>query len=472
MTATRHGVAPAAGSRDHAGFVYERDGQILRQVNASYREAFERVLASGIFAELHEAGLLIPHEPAPPALAATDDAYQVLRPERVGFISYPYEWSFSQLRDAALLTLDVQARALARGVTLRDASAYNVQFHRGRPVFIDTLSFGPHDPSRPWVAYRQFCEHFLAPLALMARRDVRLGLLHAQFSDGVPLDLASRLLGRGAWLTPSLALHVHLHARAQARWSDAATRGHRPPPATTRAATVRLVEQLRQTIEGLRWDAAGTTWAEYEATHGYSSEAARAKEALVRDLLAPLEARTVWDLGANTGRFSRIAAALGSDVVALDGDFAAVDRAWRAERAGRDGRILPLVNDLLMPSPASGWAGTERLSLAARGPADALLALAVVHHLAISGNMALPRVAAWFATLGRAAIVEFVPPDDPQVRRLVAARPEATHAYDRAAFEAAFARHFTIASRHAMPKTDRMLYVLRRTTMEDAAGRG
>ena len=461
--------AGVAGSRDPAGFVYQREWQLLRQVNAGYRASFERVLASGALDELQTAGLLIPHQVAPIELAATQDAWQVLRPEPVRFISYPYEWSFSQLRDAALLTLDVQARALARGVTLRDASAYNVQFHRGRPVFIDTLSFGPYEEGRPWVAYRQFCEHFLAPLALMARRDVRLGLLHAQFGDGVPLDLASRLLGPGSWLRPSLALHVHLHARAQTRYADAGGRPSRPSGRLTRSALVRLVEQLRQTIEALTWEPAGTTWAEYDTTHGYSASATGAKEALVRDLLARLSPGVTWDLGANTGRFSRIAADLGGRVVAIDGDHAAVDRTYRTERARGGTQILPLVNDLVSPSASSGWAGGERQSLAERGPADALLALAVVHHVAFSGNIALPRIAGWFARLARAAIVEFVPPNDPQVLRLLAARPEATHAYDLAAFERAFARHFTITARHPVPDTGRELFLMHRSDATAAA---
>lgn len=455
--------AGVAGSRDPAGFVYQREGQLLRQVNSGYRAPFERVLASGVLDELQTAGLLIPHQVAPIELAATQDAWQVLRPELVGFISYPYEWSFSQLRDAALLTLDVQARALARGITLRDASAYNVQFHRGRPVFIDTLSFGPYEDGRPWVAYRQFCEHFLAPLALMARRDVRLARLHAQFADGIPLDMASRLLGAASWLHASLTLHVHLHARAQSRYADAGGRPAVGSARLTRNALLRLVEQLRQTIEALRWEPAGTTWAEYETTHGYSADAAAAKEALVRSLLAPLSPKMTWDLGANTGRFSRIAADLGSRVIAIDGDYAAVDRAYRAERARKGEAILPLVNDLLSPSTSSGWAGAERQSLAERGPADALLALAVVHHIAFSGNIGLPRIAEWFARLARAAIVEFVPPNDPQVLRLIAARPEATHAYDRDAFERAFARHFTITARRPVPDTGRELFLMHRS---------
>jgi ribosomal protein L11 methylase PrmA len=230
----------------------------------------------------------------------------------------------------------------------------------------------------------------------------------------------------------------------------------------TRVALLKLVEQLRQTVDALQWNPAGTTWADYEATHGYSADAASGKEAIVRDLLAGLSPATTWDLGANTGRFSRIAAELGSRVIAIDGDYAAVDRAYRAERARGGESILPIVNDLLSPSVPSGWAGTERASLSERGPADALLALAVVHHLAFSGNISLPRIADWFARLTRAAIVEFVPPDDPQVRRLVAARPEATHEYDANAFDRAFGRHFSITARQPVPESGRVLFLMQR----------
>src|SRR5687768_2666349 len=163
--------------RDPSGFVYIRDGTLYRQVNRSFQQHFEAFLASGLYDELAREGLLVPHEQVGLELAATQDAYAVLRPQRVAFVSYPYEWSFGQLQDAASLTLEIQQRALERGFTLRDSSAYNVQFQNGRPVFIDTLSFEPQQEGKPWDAYKQFCEHFLLPLTLMSTRDVRCGSL-------------------------------------------------------------------------------------------------------------------------------------------------------------------------------------------------------------------------------------------------------------------------------------------------------
>jgi hypothetical protein len=197
--------------RDPGGFVYTRGDTLFRQVNSSFRQPFEAFMGSGLYEELVGDGLLIPHERVGLELSATDDAYAVLRPERVAFISYPYEWSFGQLQDAAILTLEIQKRALARGFTLRDNSAYNIQFQAGKPVLIDTLSFEPHVDGKPWDAYRQFCEHFLVPLALMSTRDVRCGTLLRTYLDGIPLDLGSRLLPRRTWLSTQ---HPPAHSSA------------------------------------------------------------------------------------------------------------------------------------------------------------------------------------------------------------------------------------------------------------------
>jgi len=205
-----------AGSfRDPAGFVFRRDGVLYRQVNRSFEAKFAAVRASGLFDELARDRLLVAHQEVGPEHAASPDAVAVLRPERIGFISYPYEWSFDQLKDAALLTLAVQERALERGFTLRDASPYNVQFSGGRPILIDPLSLEPREEGAPWLAYRQFCEHFLVPLLLMSRVDIGCGSLLRAHLDGIPLELGSRLLPRQSWLRPGTLMHVHLHAAAQ-----------------------------------------------------------------------------------------------------------------------------------------------------------------------------------------------------------------------------------------------------------------
>lgn len=454
----------AASYRDPSGFVYRREGVLYRQINHSFRDSFDHFIKSGLYDELVADELLVPHSDADRSLAATDDAYRVIQPRVVPFISYPYEWAFSQLKDAALLTLDIQRRALKRGLVLRDATAYNVQMADGRPVFIDTLSFGRYTEGEPWVGYRQFCQHFLAPLALMARRDVRLGMLHAQFSDGVPLDLASTLLDLRSRANLGLLLHLHLHARAQRKYAD------RPAESAVQArrarlerpALERLLDHLGSTIAGLSWNPAGSEWAGYEQDNSYTERSLTEKETLVRDFLARVQPRVTWDLGANTGNFSRIAAGLGSRVLAVDGDPGAVELNYlRGKRAG-ERNVIPLLVDLLNPSPASGWANEERTALRDRGPADAVLALALIHHLTLSGNVPLPKVAAFFAELADSLIIEWVPLQDPQSQRLVVSRREPPHAYTIENFEAAFARHFETLDSRQLEGSERRLYLMAR----------
>lgn len=459
-------MARLGGSfRDPSGFVFRRDGRLYRQVNRVFAEEFEACTASGLYDALAAEGLLVRHRPADPGLALTADAHAVIEPEPVPFVSYPYEWCFGALRDAALHTLDVQLRALARGFVLRDATAYNVQFVGPRAVFIDTLSFARYREGDPWAGYQQFCEHFLVPLALMATRDARCGLLLREHLEGVPLDLGSALLPRRTWADPFLLLHVHLHARAQRRYAEAnvrATVGRRTLP---KSALVALVESLRRAVARLDWRPAGTPWADYAQATNYSDAAAARKRGLVEAFLRRVAPGLVWDLGANTGAYSRVAAGVAPCVVAFDSDAAAVERHYRTARTEGANAVLPLMLDLRNPSPALGWAHRERMSLAERGPADAVMALALVHHLAIAGNVPLGDVAAYLARLGRALIVEFVDKADSQVQRLLRNRPDVFPDYTRAGFEAAFGRHFAIEVCERVDDAERWLYLMTATAV-------
>ncbi len=458
----QEGASPFSASfRDPSGFVFESDGVLYRQVNPSYRVHYDQMVRSGLLQELMDAEVLVRHDEVPNSQRA--GAYKVVRPERIPFVSYPFEWSFSQLRDAALLTLDAQRRALARGMSLKDASAYNVQFQRGKPILIDTLSFEAHEDGVPWVAYRQFCQHFLAPLSLMARRDVRLCQLFRVFIDGVPLDLASSLLPKTTWLRPSTAMHLHLHAAAQRKYADSSTAGKPSRPTKiSRRSLVALIESLDGAIKSLRWTAAGTEWGDYYSDTNYTDEAAADKRRIVsafHDRVAP---KTLWDLGANTGRFSRLASQRGIFTVAFDIDAAAVEMNYRDMVSSGNTNELPLVLDLTNPSPAFGWAGHERLSLAQRGPADLVQALAVVHHLAISNNVPLGKVSEYLSQLGGALIIEFVPKSDSQVQRLLASRQDIFDAYTREGFETAFSEHFTTETVAPIRGSERFLYLMRR----------
>ena len=251
-------------------------------------------------------------------------------------------------------------------------------------------------PTEPWPGYRQFCEHFLAPLALIAYRDARSGLMLRDFIDGIPLDLATRLLPGRTRLNFGLASHLHVHAGAQRRAASAApaTDADRKPSRRISETGQRaLLDSLRRTVEGLRWNPSGH-WAEYATTTSYSEAATASKATLVREMLDAVGGRSVWDLGANTGVYSTIATEAGYRVIAWDSDAGSVEAHWRRVRGADGPDILPLIGDLANPSPSIGWALEERASFLDRANADALLALALVHHLAIGNNVPLPAVAA------------------------------------------------------------------------------
>jgi ribosomal protein L11 methylase PrmA len=452
-----------ASFRDPAAVVFWRDGQPYRQIQQSFAAEWDAFESSDLRQRLVDGRRLIRHEPVDAALAVAPGAHAVIRPEPVQFVSYPYEWTFGELREAALLTVDIQLEAMAAGWTLKDASAYNVQFQDGRAIHIDSSSFERLEEGAPWIAYRQFCEQFLAPLALVARRDVRLGGLLRLGADGIPLDLTSRLLPRMTWLDFGLLSHVHLHARAQTRHAASADGGRSAREVRlSRGRLEGLIRNLRSTVAGLGWTPGGTEWADYTELTSYGERAAADKARLVDAFVRELPGRQVWDVGANTGRFSKIAAEAGKRVVAFDIDPAAAERHFRTVREEGRRDILPLVADVANPSPALGWAGHERRSLLERADADAILALALVHHLAIARNVPLPMLIDLFADLAPWAIVEFVPKDDPMVRRLLATRRDIFANYDLAGFRAAAGDRFEIVREAAIAESVRVLFLLRR----------
>jgi hypothetical protein len=449
--------------RDPSGFVFWRNGRPYRQIQQRFASEWDAFSGSSLEQRLIERGRLLPYETVSPELADAPGAHAVIAPEPIEFVSYPYEWTFGELKDAALLTLDAQLDALADGWTLRDASAFNVQFRAGKPVLIDSLSFEPHEDGVPWVAYRQFCEHFLAPLALMARRDVRLADLLRTQIDGVPLDLAARLLPWRTRLNFGLLSHVHLHARSQRRHAGNEDEGEAARSARIpRNRLVALMGNLRSTVKGLDWVPAGTEWSDYADNTSYGDAATASKARLVEAFIREVPGARAWDLGANTGRYSRIAADTGKRVVSFDIDPAAAEQHYRVLKGEGRTDILPLVQDVANPSPGLGWAGRERRSLLERADPDVILALALVHHLAISRNVPLPMLLGLFADLAPWAIVEFVPREDPMVRRLLAARRDVFDDYTIDGFRAAAAGRFEITHEEPIAESPRTLFLLRR----------
>ena len=432
----------ASSFRDPSGHVFLRDGKLLRQVNRSYQDNYDLLLRSGLYQALVDARLLIPHQEVQEPPDDPGSAYKVIRPEPIPFISYPYEWSFGQLRDAALATLEIQKRALAKGLSLKDSSAYNIQFLGGKPVLMDTLSFEAYREGEPWDAYRQFCQHFLAPLALMAYRDIRLSQLLRVYIDGIPLDLASQLLPRKTRFSFSLMTYIHLHASSQKRYADKVVDRRQVQRRMNRNAFIGLIDNLAGAVRKLAWKPAGTEWGAYYEVHNYSQAGLSHKQQIVDQFLDAARPTSLWDLGANTGYFSQQASRRGIQTMAFDIDPAAVELNYRDSRQRSDACMLPLLSDLTNPSPALGWNNQERMSLLERAPADAVMALALVHHLAIGNNVPLPEVARFFSQLGPWLLVEFVPKSDSQVQRMLATRIDIFDQYHQAGFEQAVATLF------------------------------
>jgi len=454
--------------RDPSGFLFrDEDGLLLRQVNRVYSTEYELLKSSGLYETLTNKDLLVRHAEIDPSNALTDRAAYLIRPEELPFISYPHEWSFGQLKAAALLTLEVTTEALKHGMMLKDASAYNVQFNGSSAVFIDTLSFREHRDSEPWVAYSQFCRHFVAPLALMAKKSIDLNGLLLSSIDGIDLSLASRLLPWHTCLS-GLLIHVHLNARFQRAYSntsdDKSPTGNGKDPHRRRVSKrglLAILESLRNVVRGLRWNPRGTEWADYYSATSYDSEGFVHKQRVVQGFLEQIHPQTVCDLGANTGVFTRIAEQTGARVWSLDIDPACVERLYNECRKERNTRILPLRTDLSCPTPAYGWNLAERKSLAERVRSDAVLALALIHHLAISKNVPLAMIAEQFATLGDNLIIEFVPKADPQVQRLLRSREDVFDDYHEEQFRDAFGRFFEILEVESVGNDGRRLFRMR-----------
>ena len=459
MTAkVSHRIEPSS-FRDPCGFIFYNDGSLYRQINNVYNKHYDRLMNSGLYDELVDEGLMVSHEQVSNDVSQTDGAYKVVKPAYIDFISYPNEWSFSQLKDAALTTLAIQKKAFAHGMVLKDSSAFNIQFVKCKPIFIDTLSFEEYQEGQPWAAYKQFCQHFLAPLSLMSYLDIRLGQLSRIYIDGVPLDLASKLLPLKSYCKSSTLTHIHLHAKSQGFYADKAVALKKRK--MSRFGFMGIIDSLESAVKKLQWHTKGTEWGDYYDSTNYSKQAMVQKERLVEEFIAKINPDTTWDIGANTGVFSRIAARKSRTTVSFDIDPAAIEKNYLANKdAGIE--ILPLILDLTNPNGPMGWDNDERMSLAQRGPADAVMALALIHHLAISNNVPLVKIARFFAKICKSLIIEFVPKEDSQVKRLLATREDVFPNYHRQGFERAFAQYFSITESCSIEHSERTLYLIQR----------
>jgi len=451
--------------RDPAGgVILDGDERVFRYFTSDAAPQFDALMQSGLLDTLSSSGAAVETR----TVAADDeaavrqvvpDAKLVVEHTRIPFVSYAYEWPFEMLRAAAISHLETMTTALGRGFILKDSTPFNIQFTGTRPTLIDVASLEPHREGAPWAGYSQFCRIFLNPLLLQSITGIPFQNWLRGSLDGIdPSDL-SRLLPLRHKLRPSVFTHVVLQAWLNRRLSkETPTDSEAITREIPTSAIRRMAEGLLGNIQRLsRRKDSQWSWAEYEGQLPYAPEALEAKERFVERAVSLAAPKTLWDLGCNTGRFTLLAAKHAKYVVAIDGEEAAVGSLYERCRDSNS-NILPLTMDLMNPSCDLGWNQEERSGLRARGPADFTLALALVHHLRISGNVPLDRIAAWLSDVSMAGVVEFVPKADPMVQSLLRTRPDVYSDYTQGGFQQALERYFEISEVHHLPDSERVLY--------------
>jgi hypothetical protein len=415
--------------------------------------------------DLVEKGWLVDHWAAePPATPPPGvPGALVLEARRVPVVSYPYEWSFAMLRDAALLTLDITEASFRAGFQMKDASAFNVVFDGARPVMIDVTSIDEGYDGL-WTAYGQFCDHFLAPLLLEAHLGVPFQPYVRARLSGLPVtELAGMFPGLRRFRRGVFS-HVYLRSRLEGRARHLGTEDRaelRSGTALPLEAVLASVRKMRRLVESLESESS-SVWADYELDHSYEAGQRTEKEAFVDLVARDLAGDVAWDVGANTGAFSEILARHFSTVVAVDSDAGAIDGMYRRLRETRSAAIVPLVIDVADPSPDRGWRGLERRSLAARSAPDLATWLAVVHHICLAGEVPVAGFLDLVADTSPHAVVEFVDPDDSMSRRLMATRKMQRDDYTRESFLAAAGDRFVIEKSMAVSPTRDLFHLRRR----------
>lgn len=446
--------------RDNDGFIFYKDRTIYRSINSSYKNVWDQLSTSDFFLNL-----IMEHKLVDFSIVNEEfgkdiipKPYKVIQVQKIPFISYPNEWTFSKLKKAALLTLSIQKQALLNNFTLKDASAYNVQFIGNKAIFIDTLSFEIYQEGSPWQAYKQFCQHFLGPLLLWQYGLKEIKSLFIDNIDGIPLTLCSKLLPFTSRFNFLAYTHIHLHAKFESK--HATDKNVNAKKLTiSKSRVLSMIEHLEQGIKSMKEQSSKTNWTDYYDSFSYSEAGYSLKKNFVEKHLSKLKGDLCVDLGANTGEFSVIAATHFKNVVACDSDLEVVTEIQRKKIPN----ILALHNNLINPTPAFGWNNTERKSFIERiNVADATLALALIHHLCIGNNIPLTKLARFFADISNNLILEFVPRTDVQVQKLLVTKKDIFQDYTLENFNKAFSHYFKIEDSLEIPDSNRVIFLLKK----------
>lgn len=449
----------AASYKDRDGFVFKHNQKYYRCVNESYFAHYRLLMDSGLYNTLTKKKWLISHEEITNGPELNFAGAKVLLPQQIPVITYPYEWSFAMWQDAALLTLNIAKKSIEKGMMLKDATPFNIQFFNGAPVFIDTLSLEQYNETKPWIAYRQFCECFLAPLLLQKYCHIELGKIFAVYPDGIPLQVLTSLLpGKAKWNINNY-LHVYLQASVKPGKNKNDTTAAKK---FTKQKMLLLLNSLTDYVKGLKVKKNASTWDNYYAETILGDNYLQEKTKLAQTFMNDISFSSVVDLGANDGHFSLLLKNTDKQIVSIDGDINCINELYCKIRSEKIANILPLYNSLNNPSPAIGWNNNERTAFYDRIKGDLILALALIHHLAIGSNVPLSLIADWLVPMGNFLIIEFVPKEDEKVKLLLQNREDIFTDYTLLDFENVFGKYYNILKKQTVGNTARTLFLLQR----------
>lgn len=446
--------------RDPSGYIFSYNNNIYRQVNSVFKDHFDYFISSGCYKSLTDKGLLIPHQEVKENFTGDNVWYTTLQPEEISFISYPYEWSFDMLKDAALLTLRLTKESIASGCILKDATPFNIQWHKGKFIFIDSLSFERYDEKIPWIAYRQFCENFLSPLLLMHYTKASLHQLVLAYPNGIPISITKSLLPKKSRFSFLVYLHIYLQASFENKKSSESKK----PIQFSKKKMLNLLSSLEALISKLKTPNQKTTWSAYYEEASLRNDYLDVKKEMVKSFINDLAAiSNAVDIGANDGEFSKLLASKNIETISVDFDANCINNLYLNIKSTNESAIQPLIIDISNPSPSIGVNNEERSSFLSRANAELVIALAVIHHLAIGKNIPFEKIAVMFKKIVKTyLVIEFVPKADEKVQLMLKEKADIYTDYTIERFEMIFSQYFNLMNKKEINNSGRVLYTFKR----------
>lgn len=460
--------------KDPGGYVFLEGENVYRTINASAEENFQFVLDSGVYESLFHKNHLIGFT----QLEKFDhliNAFKgprgeipsrVLQHPKLPFISYVYEWTFQQLKDATLCHLDIQIDCLEQNIVLSDATPFNIQFVDGRPLHIDVLSFRRYKEGEIWGSYNQFSRLFLLPLLIEAWAGVPFQPLLRGCLEGIKFEDAVKILPKSKlFFNLHGLMHVYLqHVSIAKANSSPLNKAESVDQFLPKAKYKAILTSLRDFVAELRSNRPTSYWSGYDQNNTYVTMMRQKKMAFVSEWASqlPLDS-SILDVGGNSGDYSVLALeARAKHAFVIDSDLDSLERAYKRARILSNKNLLPLYIDLADPSPSLGWKQKERMGFNERVNVNGILFLAVIHHLVIGRNIPLQELVQWIIATSPSGIIEFVPKSDPMVKQMLSNREDIFTDYDETCFKRYVTSSAEIVREIRFEQNDRYLIEFKR----------